>query len=136
MNGYSSFKRVDASAAVQPLDQAAGFDQPSRSPTVVIRETADAIVIEVDLPGVKVEHLQLSANQGVLTLHAPVGCSQRDGLQLLHREYDELAFHRTFTLPDQVEAHAISAQAKNGVVVVTLPKSKATLPRRIAVAVG
>ncbi len=133
MNQSPSLKREDAKIQRVSENQAANFDQPTRTPAVSLRETAQALLVEVDLPGVKADQLQLSVNDGVLTLHATVTANAREGFQLLHREYDEVGFRRAFTLPDDIDKDGISANAKHGVVTITLPKSKAAQPRRIAV---
>jgi HSP20 family molecular chaperone IbpA len=63
-----------------------------------------------------------------------VASTPRTGFQVVHREYDDGAdFRRAFTLPDNVDSNTITAHARNGVVTITLPKAKASQPRRIAV---
>ena len=130
----SLLKREDKSTA--PAPTAADLERPSRTPVVRVRETADAVYLDADLPGVKAEHLHLSVTEGVLTLHGRVAAVSRNGFQPVHREYDDADFRRAFTLPELVDAGAISANAKNGVVTITLPKAKASQPRRIAVTVS
>jgi HSP20 family protein len=127
-------KSPTAQAATTPT--AADLHRPSRTPVVSVRETADAVCLDADLPGVKADQLHVSVNEGVLTLHGQVAAAARSGFQPVHREYDEADFRRAFTLPDNVDAGAISATAKNGVVTITLPKAKASQPRRIAVTTG
>lgn len=119
-----------------PTPSAADLERPSRTPIVRVRETAEAVLLDVELPGVKADQLHVSVNDGVLTLHGRITPPDRGGFQALHREYDDADFRRAFTLPDHVDAAAISANAKHGVVTLTLPKAKAALPRRIAVTVN
>jgi HSP20 family protein len=135
----SLFKRDEAKSPVTQspaTPTAADLDRPSRTPVVGVRETADAVFLDAELPGVKADHLHLSVVEGVLTLHGQTATPPRSGFQPVHREYDEADFRRAFTLPDNVDAGAISATTKNGVVTITLPKSKASQPRRIAVTTG
>ncbi|MBA3697444.1 MAG: Hsp20/alpha crystallin family protein [Planctomycetes bacterium] len=80
--------------------------------------------------------MQISVNQGVLTLHGVVADPAPAGFTQVHREYQPADFHRTLTLPDNVDAGAISATTRNGVVTITLPTIKAAQPRRIAVTAG
>lgn len=127
-------KSPTTQAAATPT--AADLQRPSRTPVVSVRETADAVLLVAELPGVKADQLHLSVNEGVLTLHGQVAAATRSGFQPAHREYDEADFRRAFTLPDNVDAGAISAIAKNGVATITLPKAKASQPRRIAVTTG
>lgn len=136
MFGKFALKREEPKSPSTTTPNVNQLDRPSRTPAVAIRETEDAILIDTDLPGVKAEQLQLSVNQGVLTMHGTVAVGERAGFKLLHQEYDEADFHRSFTLPDHVDANAISAASKHGVVTITLPKVKAAQPRRIAVSAG
>lgn len=136
MFAKSLLKRDEPKTVTAPAPSAADLARPSRTPLVGVRETADAVYLDADLPGVRADQLHLSVNDGVLTLHGQVGAAARAGFQPVHREYDEADFRRAFTLPDNVDTGAISAQAKNGVVTITLPKTKASQPRRIAVTAG
>ncbi|HEX3135485.1 MAG TPA: Hsp20 family protein, partial [Planctomycetota bacterium] len=65
-----------------------------------------------------------------------VATTPRSGFQPVRHEYDEADFRRAFTLPDNVDAGAISATAQNGVATITLPKAKSSQPRRIVVTTG
>jgi HSP20 family protein len=136
MFGKSALKPEEPKTTAQAASAPSGFDRPQRTPTVSLRETDEAILIDTDLPGVKPEQLQLSVDRGVLTVHGAVADHQRPGFTLLHQEYEPADFHRTFTLPDNVDAGAISANTRNGVVTITVPMAKAAQPRRISVAVG
>ena len=112
------------------------LSRPRRTPAISLRETDEAILVDADLPGVKADQVQISVNQGVLTLHGAVIEPGHSGFTLLHREYESADFHRTLSLPDNVDAEAISATTRNGVVTITLPKVKAAQPRRVAVTAG
>lgn len=132
---FASLLKRDEPKSTTPTPSAADLERPSRTPVVRVRETADAVLLDADLPGVKADQLQLSVNDGVLTLHGRVAVTTRTGFQALHREFDDADFRRSFTLPDNIDPGAISANAKHGVVTITLPKAKASQPRRIAVTV-
>jgi HSP20 family protein len=132
----SLLKRDDPKPASAPAASAADLERPSRTPVVRVRETADAVLLDAELPGVKADQLTLAVNDGVLTLHGRVTPAGRKGFQAVHREYDDADFRRAFTLPDNVDAAGITANARHGVVTITLPKVKASQPRRIAVTVN
>lgn len=117
----------------QSVSAAADLARQRRTPAVSLRETDEAILVDADLPGVKADQVQISVNQGVLTLHGATAEHGHAGFTLLHREYEPADFHRTLNLPDNVDAGAISASTRNGVVTITLPKVKAAQPRRITV---
>lgn len=136
MFGKSPLKSEESQARAQQAPSTNALDRPRRTPVVSLRENDDAILLDADLPGVKAEQLQISVNHGVLTVHGTVAEQGRTGFTQLHREYEPADFQRTFTLPDNVDAGAISASTRNGVVTITLSKVKAAQPRRIAVTAG
>ena len=135
MFGKVSLKYEDAKPTPSAVPTT-GLDRPRRTPTVLLRETEVAILIDADLPGVKADQLQISVDHGVLTIHGAVSEPGRTGFARVHREYEAADFHRALTLPDNVDTGAISASTRNGVVTITLPKIKAAQPRRIAVTTG
>jgi HSP20 family protein len=136
MFGKFALKSEEPQTTAQLVPTAHHLDSPRRTPVASLRQTDEAILIDADLPGVKAEQLQISVNHGVLTVHGTVAEHGRVGFTQLHREYEPAAFQRTFTLPDNIDAGAISANTRNGVVTITLPKVKAAQPRRIAVTTG
>lgn len=136
MFGKFALKSEEPKALQQQAPPATDIDRPRRTPALSLRETDEAILVDADLPGVKAEQLQISVNQGVLTLHGAVSEHGHTGFTLLHREYEPADFHRTLTLPDNVDADAITASTRHGVVTITLPKVKAAQPRRVTVTAG
>lgn len=136
MFGKFALKSEEPKTTTQQVPTTNDLDRPRRTPAVALRETDEAILLDADLPGVKAEQVQISVNQGVLTVHGAVAEHGRTGFTLLHQEYEPVDFQRTFTLPDNIDADAISANTRNGVVTITLPKVKAAQPRRIAVTAG
>ena len=110
--------------------------QPVRIPAVSVRETEQAIVLEADLPGVSLDQVEITIDQDVLTLRGTVAPAAHDGYRLLHREYADAGFARSFTVPEGIDRQQVAAVVKNGVLTLTLPKQQATQPRRIAVQNG
>jgi HSP20 family molecular chaperone IbpA len=88
-----------------------------------------------DLPGVTADNLELHFDNGQLTVHGHVP-SRYEGSRYLMREYGVADFYRTFTLGDEVDFDNISAEMKDGVLTIRLPKSEAIKPRRIEVKAG
>jgi HSP20 family protein len=110
--------------------------QPVRVPAVSVRETEQAILLEADLPGVSLDHVEITIDQDILTLRGAVSPAAHDGYRLLHREYADAGFARSFTMPDCVDRQQVAAVVKNGVLTLTLPKQQAVQPRRISVQTG
>jgi HSP20 family protein len=106
---------------------------PARSvaPLVDVFESADEVLVVADVPGVAVDAVELRVENGVLTLEAKHPGRDSGGTPALAREYEELDRARSFRIPDGIDTARISAQAKNGTLVVHLPKVAAVKPRKI-----
>jgi HSP20 family protein len=101
-------------------------------PKFDIWENDDEMVLFGDLPGVIPEDLEVRFENPVLTIHGKVSPRHND-IKFLHGEYGIGDFHRTFTVGEAIDSERISAELKNGVVTVHLPKSEKVKPRRIEV---
>ena len=105
------------------------------SPRVDILETDEELVLYGDLPGVVAESLDIQFEKGVLTLHGKV--DRRHGaISFLYGEYGIGDFYRTFNVSEAIDGTKITAELKNGVLTMRLPKSNSVKPRRIEVQVG
>jgi HSP20 family protein len=102
------------------------------TPRVNVLETADALVVSADLPGVKPEDVSLDWKGGELLLHARCG-PRHVGKKLLYTEYGVGDFYRAFRIADQIEPGGIEASLADGVLTVRVPKAEAVRPKRIAV---
>ncbi|MEW6322087.1 MAG: Hsp20/alpha crystallin family protein [Acidobacteriota bacterium] len=102
-------------------------------PAVDVCETAEAFVITAELPGVGRDQIRIELHDGRLTLQgrrdARVPCEQYHQVERGHGE-----FSRTFALPQGVDANAITADLKDGVLTVIVPKLPGLGPRRVTVA--
>lgn len=105
------------------------------APRVDILETADDLLLLADLPGVESPDLEIRYEDKTLVIHGKAQTRQ-EGVDFLAREYGVGDFERTFAIGEAVDAGKISAELKNGVLTVHLPKTEAVKPRRIQVAAG
>jgi HSP20 family protein len=103
-------------------------------PEVDIWESAEAITIAADLPGVRKEDVEIDLREDVLTLHGRVGLKDYEGLRPLYGEYNVGNFFRRFTLGDVVDQSKIAANVTDGVLTLTLPKRAKAVPRKITLA--
>ncbi len=103
-------------------------------PEIDIRETAEAFIVEADVPGATPETIDLTVDQGVLTLRAGVPGRHPDGARRLVREYGVGSYERSFRVGEGVDTDKIGAELKDGVLTLTLPKSETTRARKIKVA--
>ena len=102
------------------------------SPRFDIWENDEEMILYGDLPGVMPEDLDVRFENPVLTIHGKVNPRHND-IKFLHGEYGIGDFHRTFTIGEAIDTERISAELKNGVVTVHLPKSEKVKPRQIEV---
>jgi HSP20 family protein len=104
------------------------------TPAVDIKEEADRYVLLADLPGVSTESIDVSMENGILTLKGEretEAKTRREGYKRIERVYG--AFHRRFSLPDTVDAEGIAARYANGVLEIVIPKKSLVQPKRIVV---
>jgi len=102
------------------------------APLTDIEETDDSYLLEVELPGVKREDVDLQVEQGRLRLTAERRQRERIGL-LRHRTRTTGQFSLEVTLPAPVDSDAVSASLDHGVLTVVVPKVEQARRRRIAI---
>ena len=96
----------------------------------------DHYVLTADLPGVDPGSVDVSVDNGTLTITARRTARSDDGAQWLASERFFGSYRRQLSLGDGVDASAIAATYENGVLTVTIPLSERAKPRRIEVAHG
>ncbi len=103
-------------------------------PAVDIKEEKDRFVIYADLPGVDPKDIEITMDQGVLTLkgeRSEETKEEREGYKRVERVSG--SFYRRFSLPDTADFDHIEAKGKNGVLEITLPKHEKVQARKITV---
>jgi HSP20 family protein len=106
---------------------------PSFYPPLNAWEEGDAVKVEVEIPGVKIEEVEVSFDNGELTLKGEKKFEGNESATLHRRERLYGSFTRTLQMPWEVMADKISAELKDGILTVTLPKAEAAKPRKVAV---
>jgi HSP20 family protein len=102
------------------------------TPRVDIVESDAELTLYAEVPGVTPEDVDLRYEKGELLLHGRVKPRQ-DQRSMLLQEYEEGDFYRAFTIHESIDSGRISAECKNGVLTVHLPKTEAVRPRQISV---
>jgi len=102
------------------------------SPRVDVLETENEFVVLADVPGVKPEDVDIRFEKGELTVHGQRPAAH-PGKEPVLREYEATNYHRAFAVAETIAADRITAELKNGVLTVRLPKVEAVKPKRIAV---
>jgi HSP20 family protein len=103
-------------------------------PRVDIHEEKDRFVVLADVPGVDPKDIDITAENGVLTVRGERRSQNREtdnGYERVERVSG--TFLRRFTLPEGANTESIKARQTNGVLEVTIPKTPALQPRRIAI---
>jgi HSP20 family protein len=119
----------------QPLE--AGLSTQVWAPPVDISEREDAYMVTVELPGVGIDDLEITFQDGLLTIQGERHLAKDSPAEKVHRaERRYGAFRRSITLPSHVKADAIEASAQDGVLHVLLPKVKEAHAKRIQVRAG
>jgi len=111
--------------------------QTTWAPAVDIYETANELVVKADLPEVSEKEIDVRVENNLLTIRGErkfeKSVSEENFLRV-ERRYG--SFSRSFSLPNTLNAEAIRAEYKNGVLTVTLPKREETKPRQVKVNVA
>jgi HSP20 family molecular chaperone IbpA len=102
-------------------------------PPVDVLESADNVLLVADVPGASVETVDVRVENDTLTLEAKRPSASQDAAPALTREYEEVDFARSFRIPAGIDTANITAEAKNGTVVVRLPKAAAAKTRKVDV---
>ncbi len=102
------------------------------SPLADVEETDDAYTVELDLPGVAREDVDIQLDDRRLTVSGDIEEKERTGI--LHRRTRRVGrFHFSVTLPGDVDPDGVSAHLQDGVLTVHVPKAAQAKPRRIAI---
>ena len=103
------------------------------APPATVLENADGYTLEVEMPGVSKENLEMWVENNELTILGRRSMPSIEGT-LLHRESRQENFRRAFELDPSINAEKISPKNEQGVVTLTLPKAEQVKPRKITVA--
>jgi HSP20 family protein len=107
------------------------------TPAMDLVETEDNYVLRADLPGVSEGDVKIELDDNVLTISGERKSAHKEakeGYYRVERAYG--SFSRTLTLPEGVDADAISASFDRGVLEVRVPKPEQRKPRKVEISVG
>ncbi|MCX7718110.1 MAG: Hsp20/alpha crystallin family protein [Candidatus Sumerlaeaceae bacterium] len=124
-------KREDTAPAAADAYQA----QPERwlSPRALIYANNDEVVLELEMPGVQRDKIEVTVERDELTVTGWRQAENYENVQVLHQERAPFHYKRAFVLSESVRADKISANYDNGVLRLTIPKAEDSKPRRIAI---
>lgn len=129
-----------AGTAMEKRPQAQTVNVPERieqatyyTPLVDVAESADGFAFQADLPGVKAGDVDVSYDNGTLTIEAKVQPRQPAGRGYARREYGVGHFYRSFSINAPVDVDGIRAELKDGVLDLYVPKAESAKPKKIRV---
>jgi HSP20 family protein len=102
------------------------------APPASVIEAGDGYTLEIEMPGVTKDGLDISVENNELTIIGRRSIPKVEGT-LIHHESRRQNFRRTFELDPSIDADKISAKIDQGLVTLTLPKAEHVKPRKIAV---
>jgi HSP20 family protein len=108
---------------------------PSRSflPITDIFETDKALTVIMEMPGVARDNVHVGVENDVVTIEGRIDYAKYEKLQPIYTEYMVGNYVRSFQLSSKIDQAAISAELKDGVMTVVLPKAERAKPRKVAV---
>lgn len=102
-------------------------------PYADIYETDEALTVVMEMPGVEKKDVTIALENGTLRIGGQIDFSKYEGMDPVYTEYNVGHYTRSFTLSNKIDQGQISAQLDDGVLTLTLPKTKEMQPRKIQI---
>ena len=111
--------------------------QGSAYPKVNVYEYDDKIGIVAEIPGLNKKQLNVEVEEGILTISGDKhNTFENDGAKVLRKELKQSSFKRSFELGEQLDGDDISANFKDGVLSVSIPKREPVIPKKHSVKIS
>ena len=101
------------------------------TPAVDIFESNETLTLLADMPGVDKDGLDINLEKGVLTINGEVKLESRGKVVL--REFSPSNYYRQFKLSEHIDAEKTSAELKNGILTLQIPKAESAKPKKIEI---
>jgi len=117
------------------VDKAQESTTPTRAfmPTADIFESEEALTVVLEMPGVSKDMVDVNVEDGILTVEGRIDFGKYEGLQPVYSEYNVGPYRRSFRISSELDQDKITAEMRDGVITLTLPKAEKAKPRRIAI---
>jgi HSP20 family protein len=102
-------------------------------PVTDIFEADQSLTVILEMPGVDKDNVDVKVENDVLTIDGWIDFSRYEGLQPVYTEYNIGNYARSFQLSSKIDQDRISAELRDGVMTLVLPKSEKAKPRKISV---
>jgi len=103
-------------------------------PVTDIFETPEALTVVLEMPGVDRNSIEANVENDIVTIEGRIDFTKYEGLQPVYTEYNVGHYARSFQISNKIDQGKISAEMKDGVVTLVLPKAEQAKARRIKVA--
>ena len=113
-------------------DTERGQSEQFATPTASVVEDADGYLLQVEMPGVNKEGLEISLEDNELTIIGRRSLPTIDGA-VIHCESRQENFRHTFELDPSIDGNKINAKIEQGILTLTLPKAEHVKPKKITV---
>lgn len=133
MSGKTSVTKQDRQVPQEKQDRRADKRDMAMIPLVDVIEDASAITLLADLPGVSKDKLTVQFEPDRLTIEGEVSVDIPEGMESSHAEVRLPRYRRVFSLSRELDTDGTSAELKNGVLKLRIPKAEHVQPRRIEV---
>ena len=102
-------------------------------PVTDIFETPEALTVVLEMPGVDRNSIEANVENDVITIEGRIDFAKYEGMQPVYTEYNVGHYARSFQISNKIDQSKISAEMKDGVVTLVLPKVEQAKPRKIKV---
>ncbi len=136
---FADLRRMDDNIArlLNASARPAGFAGGRWDIPMDVLQEGDDLIVRASLPGVKPDEIQITLEDGLLTIEGETGSEseeRKEGYLLRERRYGR--FHRALRLPNTVDADKASPSYEDGVLTITVPKQEAKKARRLQIESG
>ena len=102
-------------------------------PVTDIFETPEALTVVLEMPGVDRNSIEANVENDMVTIEGRIDFTKYQGMQPVYTEYNVGHYARSFQISNTIDQGKISAEMKDGVVTLVLPKAEQAKPRKIKV---
>jgi HSP20 family protein len=138
-NPFDDLRRMEA-RLFEPFFRMPYFSEETQAtgwnPAVDVLEETERIVVKVEAPGVEEKDLRVTFEDGLLTIAGERQFERKDDRNYHRIERAYGTFTRTFTLPRSVDGTKITANYRNGVLEVEIPKKEESRPKQVQINVN
>ncbi|MDR6225966.1 Hsp20/alpha crystallin family protein [Desmospora profundinema] len=117
----------------EPLFPGEGFGEGTFLPALNVEEKADRYLIQAEMPGMEQDDIDIEVQGNTLTIRGERREERREDSRYHLMESRYGIFQRSFTLPENADVKGITAESKNGVLYIDVPKDQSGEPRKIRI---